>query len=403
MIDEVLKKAIAQHEGALVHATSITRFQKEAEKLAATFKAFEETSAMTRIAEDFARHEQLMRAALGPAEELRRIGAFDDFATQLNAHLTPIQSVLANIEERFRLPDLTETARLLQDIKCTGIASYLKQCSDEALKIQEAMKAMRSPWLDVENLKGSVAGFAELQHIGNALRNMPSFDDKLTDALRVDLGDWRAAITWPDDIFIDPLARTEFYSARGFNPCLTMFPSEAFEHSVRIAGLESPPPPVSELYYRGEYARDENTEESGFARTNAAHDRLQRFETQLRNFIHEQMIRAFGEGWIKQRVPGELRKAWLEKKQKAEVNGAQEFPLIAYADFTDYAPIITRRDNWDEIFKPFFQRKESVQESFQRLYPIRVCTMHARIITQDDELYLLVEMKRLLKAIGVKE
>ncbi len=53
------------------------------------------------------------------------------------------------------------------------------------------------------------------------------------------------------------------------------------------------------------------------------------------------------------------------------------------------------------VFKPIFKRPMLVQESFQRLYPIRMCTMHARLITQDDELYLYVETKRILKAIGI--
>ena len=42
-----------------------------------------------------------------------------------------------------------------------------------------------------------------------------------------------------------------------------------------------------------------------------------------------------------------------------------------------------------------------MQESFQRLYPIRICTMHARLITQDDELYPYVEIKRILAAIDI--
>ncbi len=93
-----------------------------------------------------------------------------------------------------------------------------------------------------------------------------------------------------------------------------------------------------------------------------------------------------------------MRTRWLEKQQTAINNGEQEWPLIAYADFMDYVQIITRKDNW-EVFKDFFHRKDSVQESFRRLHPIRICTMHARLITQDDELFLLVETKRILAAI----
>ena len=72
---------------------------------------------------------------------------------------------------------------------------------------------------------------------------------------------------------------------------------------------------------------------------------------------------------------------------------------IAYADFTDYERVICRSDNWREIFTTFFDRPESVRESFQRLYPIRLDTMHARPITQDDELLLYVETQRLVKVI----
>jgi len=53
------------------------------------------------------------------------------------------------------------------------------------------------------------------------------------------------------------------------------------------------------------------------------------------------------------------------------------------------------------VFKAIFRRKESVRESWQRLYPIRLSTMHACLISQDDELYLAAEVKRILMAIGV--
>lgn len=81
--------------------------------------------------------------------------------------------------------------------------------------------------------------------------------------------------------------------------------------------------------------------------------------------------------------------------------GNRHRPLIAYADFTDYERILVRADNWKAAFEAVFHRKEALRESLQRLYPIRLCTMHARLISQDDELYLYVEVKRLLKAMSV--
>ena len=40
-----------------------------------------------------------------------------------------------------------------------------------------------------------------------------------------------------------------------------------------------------------------------------------------------------------------------------------------------------------------------MRESFQRLHPIHVDTMHVRPISQDDELLLYVEVKRIIDAI----
>ena len=318
----------------------------------------------------------------------------------LGSEARRMRNTVANIERHFCLPEIVELPKLFREFESGDTANAIKRYREQGSELRQAMESMRTPWLDVEHKLASIAGFVELQCIGHALRTGPTFDALLTDALRVDLGDWRDKITWPSDIFTDPSARTSFYLERGFDPALTAFPPEAFEESVSIAGLKELPPPLVQAYnFEPEVEEDE--EESAFKRTNKAHDRLQRFETQLRRFIDERMKAAFGEDWIKPKVPGNIRERWLEKRKKAEDDGGPEWPLIAYADFTDYVVIIMRKDNWDKVFRPVFKRPAFVQESFQRLYPIRVCTMHARPITQDDKLYLYVETKRILDAIGV--
>ena len=310
-----------------------------------------------------------------------------------------MRNAMANIENHFRLPQMAELPKLFREFESGNAANAIKRYREEWSELRRAMESMHTPWLDIGNKRASITGFVELQCIGHALRTRSTFDSLLADALRVDLGDWRDKINWPADIFVNPSARTSFYVERGFDPGLTAFPPEAFEESISIAGLKELPPPLVQAYnFEPEVGEDE---EVAFRRTNKAHDRLQRFETQLRRFIDERMKAAFGENWIKPHVPSEIRKNWLEKWQRARDSGRPEWPLIAYADFTDYLPIITRRDNWEKVFKPVFKRSIFVQESFQRLYPIRICTMHAQPITQDDKLYLYVETKRILDAIGV--
>lgn len=102
-------------------------------------------------------------------------------------------------------------------------------------------------------------------------------------------------------------------------------------------------------------------------------------------------------------MPNGVYDQWQEKKKKGEQAGGKEWPLITYADFRDYVLIIGRSDNWKMVFQRFFGRLENVRESLQRLYPIRVSTMHARLISQNDELLLYSETRRLVKAIGADQ
>ena len=357
-------------------------------------RAFEsfENSGIKRMLEMVEKDRAVLRLAAGPLEDLRRLGIVDPpWKSQLDE--------LATFNARFRLPEISETARLLAEFETSNpLKKMLRRYGEETSAVRHAIESMRTPWLDIREHTHSLAGFAGLQGIGHALGSMPAFGEDLTAALRVDLGDWRDRITWPETIFSDISLRSGFYVERGFDPALSDFPAEAFEESLGIAGLTEEPPPLVELYGPPVPRASNEDEEAGLIRTNVAHDWLQRLESQMRRFIDEQMTRQIGADWPRLRLPNGMYDQWQEKKQKA--GGARgHHPLIAFADFTDYEGIICKRDNWREVFSGFFGRTESVRESFQRLYPVRVATMHARIITQDDEVFLYAEVRRLVRAI----
>jgi hypothetical protein len=189
----------------------------------------------------------------------------------------------------------------------------------------------------------------------------------------------------------DPLHRSRLYLERGFNPALSEFTVPAFEESIEIAGLR-------ERREDHDGATDDS-DEDGFARAREAFDRLQKFEVAVRRFIDRVMRDAFGEKWMKHRLPNNMLDNWRNRRDTAVKAGEVERELIDYADFTDYRLIIERKDNWEQVFKPIFGRSEDVRESFQRLFPIRIATMHARIVTLDDEMLLHVETRRVLNAI----
>lgn len=352
--------------------------------------------------ESIERQNAAMRAALAPFENLRRSAIFG-IDSPFRQNMEQARQVLAAFDRaQFRLPEMAETARLIADLRSGPLAESVARYAAHTFGLREPIESMRTPWLDTQQSLRSVSAFAELQGIGHAVRNMPAFGENLSAALRTGLGDWRDAITWPPDIFRDCSVRSDFYENLGFDRALTDFPPPAFEQSLDIAGFHSEMPVLVARYGRPVQQLENRVEEEALARTNAAYDWLLRLETQLRRFIDECLTEAFGEDWPKHRLPNGLYEQWQEKKKKAKQADGKEWPLISYADFTDYERVICRTDNWHEVFAALFGRPESVRESFQRLYPIRLDTMHARPITQDDELLLYVETRRLVKVITIQ-
>ena len=239
----------------------------------------------------------------------------------------------------------------------------------QGTQLQNVLEQFTTPWLHAEATMRSIAGMAELHGISKVLENATGFDEAVAAVLRVDLGDWRDQISWPSAIFSDPQARVNLYKELGFNHELTAFPAETFHEGLGIIGLRRDPPPLSALYGTPVPVETDDEREEAFVRTNAAHDWLQRLESQVRAFIDERMTVCFGPDWPRRRLPNGMYDQWRDKKRAARKAGAADRSLISYADFTDYITVICRRDNWREVFETYFRRPESVRESFQRLYP----------------------------------
>jgi hypothetical protein len=174
-------------------------------------------------------------------------------------------------------------------------------------------------------------------------------------------------------------------------------PDDAFDEAVEIAELDESAPILIEMFGNPFEQLDESHEE--LDRTNFAHRWLFCLESQIRKFIDLNMRRAFGVDWPRHQLPNGVFDQWLERQQKWRSSRGAELPIVAFSDFTDYERIITRKDNWQLVFEPVFHRTENVRETFQRLYPIRLDTMHARAITKEDILLLYAETTRLVRSI----
>lgn len=365
-----------------------------------TALGWQESTGVSAVLESMRMHDFTTRASIGPIADLKHLGFFDtqtDYLRQLGI----TQQVLASFDARFGIPEAAEMTRLASLFQVSEAAKTFAPFADSSLSVLRAMEQMKTPWLEMANPAISASAFAAIQEMGSALTHIKAYDADLSSALRVELGDWRHPIDWPDAIFSDLEARSNFYASLGVNTALTNMPMPAFREALGMAELWGPPPVLIERYQEVEPEESENLDEAGFARTNEAHDRLQRLESQLRKFIDDILTLEAGPNWTKHRLHPNLLEEWREKKQRAQQHIDLDLPLIAYADFTDYERVICRKDNW-RLFEMYFGRPESVRESLQRLYPIRIDTMHSRLITQDDELFLVVECKRLMKAMGKK-
>lgn len=386
-----ISRAIASIE----QSTQIGATMREAVNRMQSFRI---DPAILQIESSMKAQQEALRAAMEPLERLNQPLAITEMM-RIQTQYGEFAQISKMYQEQFRLPEMGEAARLAAQVQ-QSMKLHFEPINLYSESLAEAMNAIKSPWLDAADALSSAHSFAALQDIGQSIATLPSFGDELTASLRDYLGDWRTPVALSDAIADDIAVRRALYERRGFDTELTDFPEPAYDEVISIAGLAEPLPEIeedSEFFVPTPHALDE----MGFKRTNAAHDHLLRFEVHLRMFIESRMRAEFGPKWIKQQVPWDMRKSWQEKQDIAEANGEQERPLIAYADFTDYETIIVRNDNWNAVFRSVFRQKTSVAESLRRLYPVRLSTMHARLITPDDELFLKAEVKRILKAIGV--
>lgn len=325
------------------------------------------------------------RSMMGPLSDLRASGLLPILDEIRNAR--SLTDALTGYESRFITPHQGLFDKLAVEAAAFG---------NRSASIMEMAKQLRTPWLDQADHMRSLTGFADLQSLGAILRNTAPFTDTAAVGLRDILGDWRDEITWPSTT-LDIAARSAFYIERGFRTEVTDFPVPAFEQGLDIAGLGDERGADIAAEYADVLSEPGAPDWSEFERTNKAHMRLMMFEVWLRQVIDRVLTAQFGPDWPRHKLPNGMFDRWQEKKQKAENKGAPVQRVVFYADFTDYVLIVTKGDLWP-VFAPSFTSIESVRESFNRLHMPRIETMHARPLSQDDELFLIVEIKRLRRA-----
>ncbi|MGN6828146.1 Swt1 family HEPN domain-containing protein [Paucibacter sp. M5-1] len=333
--------------------------------------------------------------AVSPLAEARQLGLLDP-AHDLHKSVSSALAASRAFEEQFRLPSESEIERMAREaLEQTDLRRMFVTGSDT---LQQAMARMHSPWVQIDHAASSAKAFADLVGIGRGLAQTAPYDAPFVASLRASLGDWRDTRV-PQHDLVDPIVRLGLYRERGLDPELTDFTSAAFRESLGIAGLSFDSPSAAPV--------DPTAPTSGEVTPGDEHDAaltafgaLRSFEVIVRQFITQRLQAAYGSKWPKRGLPADVLTNCKDKKERGEAAGDGDLPLLDYADFTDYIKIIDRGDNWKSIFESVFPRREDVKESFQRLGPVRIATMHSRMVLREDQLMLAVETQRVLKAIN---
>ncbi len=375
----------------------------EAARLADISRSVLENSAMQQAMQQFSQVDRLApyrehllaldvykeslagRAMVDLAETARRQWATWEQLTR------PFESVVATI----KAVEVAQSQRVMQEALRAFSAPALSAFAPRLPELTSLAESIRTPWIDAARVGQSFEALAGLTTIGRAISHRP-FEQDSSRALRSLLGDWTEVRSRPR-VPRRPAARVELYRQLGMDARLVDVPDDAFDEVLAVTGIVVPEmfTPAIEVV---ETPEGEDTEVK--RRMLAAYDLLFSLETALRDYVQKIMSDRYGANWETQRVPGAVLNAWREKRRAGQDRGEGTYPLVAYADFSDYLPIIIRKDNWNEVFSQVFQNQPDLQVAFQRLQPLRIATMHARPITKADLLLITSEVHRIFEAIG---
>jgi hypothetical protein len=354
-------------------------------------------SPLAKIARDYADSPLAKIArdyADSPLARIARGGFADSVASNHSALERQIAQTLG-VERAFFAPTHQYAHELATFNAQVELPADLEVFRVGANALQKSMISTRSAWLDLSQPYQSVYAFDALSAIGGAVRAAVPFSDDAVRAVRAGLGDWRDISNIRQDILLNVEARKNLYREQGLTAKLSDFPSDAYPEILRLTGLFGPSIKVDVETVD----RSNPLSLKGLDLGVLAFEMLRTFEIGFRVFLYQIMLVTCGTKWIKQRVSENIRNRWMERKAAAIEDGEIERPLHDYADIIDYAEIIVRNDNWDEVFSAIFRNKDEVQVSFRRLNAARRPVAHGREVTNEDLLLIGTEIVRLSNAV----
>jgi len=129
---------------------------------------------------------------------------------------------------------------------------------------------------------------------------------------------------------------------------------------------------------------------------------LKKLESRMRQFIGKELSEVNIQWW-KQLIPPDVKENAKKRKNRDEERKNWNFEkqdLINYIDFTDYAKIITQKNNWKEVFQYVFRDKNKIEAQLKEIEPIRHAISHSRDLDDLEERQMKFYSEEILRSIS---
>lgn len=130
------------------------------------------------------------------------------------------------------------------------------------------------------------------------------------------------------------------------------------------------------------------------------------FEVELRAFLTRKLqAREAAAGgnparWFERRVPGDVVRKAKDVRRDAYRAGEGPQALVNFTNLGDLIAVVTRKDNWEEVFAPVFGDRDGFIVDLRRLNENRRTIMHARPIDGVRLTEVMLTARRLLAAMA---
>ena len=346
--------------------------------------AFANAQSLFKVHDDTMRWAQLSSAMDAATSQLVQSETFDE-----------LQNLHAGLENlvTFEQSNAFQAANKIKAF--SGLAAQLVQLDHQHFEkigswhasLFARMDRLDFSWAKQIHFADSMIGFARIARLHDISQSPEGFGPFGRDIFAEELG---APVLFDVDQSLKERAAAQLNA--GLNPEVIAFNEDAYPQVLFTAGFEF-------QYEESEPVKAESGEIGSFNPQYAA--LLREVENRLRGFIERELYQVSGRDWLRHRVNGELRKKWQLRKEVDQVARRDSFPLLYYADFMELMHIIVAGHNWRNAFQRFFKSKEDFQVSMSRLGPIRNAIGHNRPLVLGDQLILLSESSRILRALKV--